>query len=258
VINIIIPVYNHAEALDRCLSSLCGQTLRPDRVVVVDDGSENNDAELVAKKWQEKLPLNFVRQENKGAPAARNRGYKVILSEVEGYSVNTGGDPSTSLRYTQDDFVIFCDADIVMTPDCLQKMKKTLDKNPDASYAYSSFKFGLKTFECGEFSAEKLKKMPFITSTSLIRVKDFPGWDESLKKFQDWDLWLTMLEQGKVGVWIPEVLMSAKPRKGGMSVWLPSFIHKISWPIFGWMPKEVRKYRDARRVISEKHGLSPS
>jgi len=100
--------------------------------------------------------------------------------------------------------------------------------------------------------------MPYITTTSLIRAKDFPGFDESLKKFQDWDLWLTMLEQGKIGVWIPEVLFSAKPRKAGISTWLPSFIHKIPWPIFGWMPREVENYQKAKRVIEEKHNLEKS
>ena len=97
--------------------------------------------------------------------------------------------------------------------------------------------------------------MPYIMTTSLIRAKDFPGFDESLKKFQDWDLWLTMLEQNKTGVWVPEILFSVAPRKSGMSSWLPSFVHKIPWPIFGWMPREVRRYREAEQIIREKYSL---
>ena len=34
---------------------------------------------------------------------------------------------------------------------------------------------------------------------------------KSIKKFQDWDLWLTMLKQNKVGLWIPEFYLKLKP-----------------------------------------------
>ena len=109
-----------------------------------------------------------------------------------------------------------------------EKMHRALAEHQEASYAYSSFKFGFKTFTCGAFSAERLRQMPYITTTSLIRAKDFPGFDGSLKKFQDWDVWLTMLAQNKTGIWMPEVLFSVVPRKSGMSSWLPSFVHKMS------------------------------
>ncbi|MBI4098574.1 MAG: glycosyltransferase family 2 protein [Candidatus Magasanikbacteria bacterium] len=239
-LNVIIPVYNHAEALGECLSSLYGQTLRPDRIVIVNDGSTDNP-EVVARAWQDKLPIAFVYQENHGASAARNRGFQECHAELVSASPN--------------DYIIFCDADITMRPDCLEKMHRALEEHPNASYVYSSFKFGFKTFTCGAFDADRLRKMPYITTTSLIRAKDFSGFDESLKKFQDWDLWLTMLAQNKIGVWVPEVLFSVTPRKSGMSSWLPSFVYTIPWPIFGLMPREVRRYREAKRIIQEKHNL---
>ena len=242
---IVIPVYNHAEALGECLSSLCAQTVRPDRVVIVDDGSVDNP-EPIARAWENKLPIIFVRQENRGAAAARNRGFAVIARSVP---------DATKQSRDGEDFIIFLDADITMRPDCLEKMQRALDENTEASYAYCSFKFGFKTFACGPFDPERLLQMPYIMTSSLIRVKNFPGFDESLKKFQDWDLWLTMLEHGKTGVWIPEILLYAEPRKSGMSSWLPSFVHKIPWPLFGWMPREVRRYREAKRIIKEKHSL---
>ncbi len=253
---VVIPVYNHAEALGECLSSLNGQTLRPDRIVIVDDGSTDNP-EVVVRAWENKLPITFVRQENRGAAAARNRGFSVILEEpAAGDDRIQSGSYRPDKSGLQDDHIIFCDADVTMHPDYLEKMHRALAEHPEVSYAYSSFKFGFKTFTCGSFSAERLREMPYITTTSLIRAKDFSGFDESLKKFQDWDLWLMMLAQKKTGVWVPEVLFSITPRKSGMSVWLPSFVHKIPWPIFGWTPREVRRYREAERVILEKHGLS--
>ncbi len=252
MLDVIIPVYNHAEALGRCLFSLYGQTARPNRIVIVDDGSADAP-ESVADAWKDRLPITFVHQENRGAAAARNRGFSYCHPERRtAKPAEVEGSNATDTV----DYVIFCDADVKMHPDCLEKMKRALEEHPEASYAYSSFKFGFKTFICGPFDAEHLRKMPYITTTSLMRAKDFPGFDESLKKFQDWDLWLTMLEQNKTGVWVPEVLFTIKPRKSGMSLWLPSFVHKIPWPIFGWMPREVQRYREAKRIIMEKHNLS--
>lgn len=236
MVQIVIPMYNHAEALNECLSSLYKQTLSIDKIIVVNDGS-TDDPEAVVKRWVDKLPIVYISQQNAGACAARNRGFQECRSEVG-------------------DFVMFCDADVVMKVECLQKMKKALDDYPEASFSYSSFMFGLKKFACGAFTAERLRKMPFITTTSLIRAHHFPGFDEALTKFQDWDLWLTMLSRGHPGVWVDEVLFSATPRASGMSTWLPSFFYKMPWPIFGYIPDQIKKYRVGKQVIANKHGLS--
>ncbi|MCR4256509.1 MAG: O-antigen ligase family protein, partial [Candidatus Uhrbacteria bacterium] len=45
---------------------------------------------------------------------------------------------------------------------------------------------------------------------------------------------------------------------GTMSNWLPSFAYRIPWPVFGWTPNTIKKYRAAEHVIREKHGLRPA
>ncbi|MFH1662065.1 MAG: glycosyltransferase family A protein, partial [Candidatus Falkowbacteria bacterium] len=186
MISIIIPIYNQADKLPKCLDSILAQTYKDFEIIVVDDGSTDN-LEPIIKKYK------YIFQENQGASSARNRGVK----EAKG------------------DFLLFCDADIVMKPDMLNEMMNALKNNPSASYAYSSFLWGRKLFKLEKFSAEKLKKIPYIHTTSLIRREHFPknGWDESIKKLQDWDLWLTMLENGRTGVFINKVLF--KVQTGG-------------------------------------------
>jgi len=230
-ISVIIPAYQHAKELPKCLESLFAQTLKPFEIIVVNDGSTDNTAEVLARY---KDRIKIINQENNGANAARNRGF----------------DESSG------DFVIFCDADIIFEQDALEKMHKTLADNPDASYAYSSFKFGFKIFKLWPFDGDKLKQMPYIHTSSLIRREHFPRFDEKIKRLQDWDLWLTILEQGHPGVWIPEVLFYVEPRKAGMSEWIPSFLYKIPWPILGFTPKAIQKYKTAETVIREKHNLA--
>lgn len=169
----------------------------------------------------------------------------IVVEDMFGVGANTARN--YGFQESRGEFLLFCDADIVMKPDMLEKMFKTLKYNPQASYVYSSFKFGWKKFKLWPFNAEKLKKMPYIHTTSLIRRAHFPIFDEQVQRLQDWDLWLTMLENGYIGIWIPEILFSIKPRHGGMSKWLPSFMYKIPFL------KSVKKYKNAEDIIKKKH-----
>ncbi len=222
-ISVIIPVYNHAKALQACLRSLKRQTFRDFEIIIVDDGSK------------EAVPGATIRfDKNRGAPAARNAGFAESRGE----------------------FVIFLDADAVLKPEALQKMKDALDTNPDADFVYSGFRFGFKTFRSQAFDAQALRQANYIHTSALIRREAFPGFDEALKKFQDWDLFLTMSEQGRAGCWIDEELFALKAR-GTMSNWMPKIVFKVPWPVFGYMPKTIKKYREAEKIIRHKHKLLP-
>ncbi|MBI4281315.1 glycosyltransferase family 2 protein [Candidatus Uhrbacteria bacterium] len=242
MISIIIPTYNHKKALAKCLASIAAQTFRDYEVIIIDDGSTDGTGEwLRTMKNHESRIANYAietirdslfvirNSTNGGAPAARNAG----------------------LQKAKGEYVIFCDADVVMRPDMLRKMHDALQKNFEVSYAYSSFTFGWKTFTLWPFDAEKLRRMPYIHSTSLIRRLHFPktGWDETLKRLQDWDLFLTMLEEGHTGVWISDILFTVAVRRGGISNWLPSFFYKISF-----LPS-VKKYKAAEKIICTKHHM---
>ncbi len=232
-ISVVIPCYNHAKELQSTLKSLTEQTIGIKQVIVVDDGSNDNPLQ-VAESFKKSLSITTIRLErNSGAPTARNRGAQLAKSE----------------------FIIFLDADAVLKQQALELMLSTLAQHPEASYAYGDFLWGNRLFRGKSFNAENLRRQNYIHTSALIRKVDFPGFDESLRKFQDWDLWLIMLNSGKIGVWIPEVLFSVTERKNGMSQWLPSFIYKLPWPIMGYTPKTITKYRIAENIIKEKHNL---
>lgn len=222
-VSIIIPIYNQAGSINKCLKSIFAQTYKDFEVIVVNDGS--NDYLIdVLKPWQDKI--KFYDQRNKGAPKARNFGYSKSRGE----------------------YLLFCDADIILKPTMLEKMLKTLENNPSYCYAYSSFKFGWKTFKLWPFDFQKLKQMPYIHTTSLIKRECFSGFDENINKFQDWDLWLTLAKQQKYGIWINEVLFKIKAG-GTMSKWLPKWLYKIK------KLKQVKKYNQAKEIIKQKHGI---
>jgi glycosyl transferase family 2 len=70
-ITAIIPTYNRAGLLSRAIESILKQTVQPDQVIVVDDGSTDETSEVCG--WYAGR-VEYVRQENQGASAARNVG----------------------------------------------------------------------------------------------------------------------------------------------------------------------------------------
>lgn len=231
-ISVIIPSYQHAATVGACLDSVLGQTRKPDEIIVVNDGStDGTEAALAA--YRDRITL--ISQENQGGNAARNRGFDASRGEL----------------------VIFCDADVVMRPDMLATLEAALAAHPEASYAYCGFRFGWKKFSSFAFDANLLRRMNFVHTTSLIRRGHFPKFDPSIRRFQDWDVWLTMLAAGHVGTFVDEELFQVIDRsdRPGISQWRPSFLYRIPWRALGWRPTSVRKYDDARAVIARKHHL---
>lgn len=232
-ISVIIPTYNHASSLERCIDSVLAQTLQAERIIIVNDGSTDSTREVLAK-FESSPQFTIIHQQNMGANPARNRG----------------------LKETESEFVILVDADVIMRPNMLELMHTQL-QNSDASFCYSTFRFGGKLFKGMPYNAEKLKKLNYIHTTSLVRRAHHPGFDIAVKRLQDWDVWLTMAEAGHGGVLVNEVLFDVltegKSRIG--SQWLPSFLYKIPWPILGYAPAPIRRYNEAKLAILKKHNI---
>jgi len=75
-ISVIIPTYNYAHVLPRALDSVLNQDSIDREVIVVDDGSNDNTAEILAVYGKRYPELQVIRQANAGAAAARNRGIR--------------------------------------------------------------------------------------------------------------------------------------------------------------------------------------
>lgn len=223
-VSVIIPVYNHAGEIRPTLAALRAQTFKDFEIIAVNDGS-TDDTSSVLREFSDLRAIDIA---HSGAGAARNTG----AAEAKG------------------EYLIFLDADARLRPDALEKFLAALESEPGAAFAYSSFYFGWKKFNNLEWSEERLKKNNFIHTTSLIRKDKFPKFDETLKRFQDWDLWLRIVKGGGRGVWIPETLFKIAPRaSGGISRWLPKFAYKLPWL------KAVKEYRQAAQIIRRKHNI---
>jgi glycosyltransferase involved in cell wall biosynthesis len=133
-----------------------------------------------------------IKDKGKGANWARNEGFLQVKTE----------------------YVLFSDNDIKWREGAISSLLEALEEHPEASYSYGSYLMGGKLYCNQSFDPDVLKSHNYISTMSLIRASDFPGFDETVKRFQDWDLWLTMLERGKIGVHCGEIIFDTEIREG--------------------------------------------
>ena len=72
----VIPTHNRAGHLAEAVRSVHGQTFPAYEIIVVDDGSTDDTAEMVEVLVRDGVHVRYLRQANQGAAAARNRGIR--------------------------------------------------------------------------------------------------------------------------------------------------------------------------------------
>lgn len=80
-ISVIIPVYNTAKYLDKCLDSVVGQTLKEIEIICVDDGSDDDSLKIIDRFAQSDKRIVVVQQDHKGVSSARNRAIDLAKGE---------------------------------------------------------------------------------------------------------------------------------------------------------------------------------
>ncbi len=118
-VSVIIPTFNRARFLGEALDSVLGQTYSDLEVIVVDDGSSDGTAELMATRTRDDARVRYVRQANRGASAARNAGL----------------DAATG------DFIAFLDSDDAWQPWHLELTLACLEQAPEAGLIWTDIEF---------------------------------------------------------------------------------------------------------------------
>lgn len=163
--------------------------------------------------------VNIIRDNFQGANYARNRGFDMVRTP----------------------FVLFSDDDIDWEPDAFENLYHALYTNPQASYSYGWYEMNGKRYCDQPFNADLLRQKNYISTMSLIRKEDFLYFDPEIKRLQDWELWLTLLDNGKTGVYCEEKIFSTCVREG------------ITFGKNG--DTNPNAWREAERIVKRNHGL---
>lgn len=81
-ISVVIPVYNVADYLSRCLESLRCQSLLDIEIICVNDGSTDNSAEIIEKQMKADGRILLINKKNAGVAAARNTGIDAATGDM--------------------------------------------------------------------------------------------------------------------------------------------------------------------------------
>ena len=85
LISIIIPVYNVAVYLPRCLDSILAQTYKNLEIILVDDGSKDNSGKVCDEYALKDSRIKVIHQKNQGVSVARNAGLRIAKGDYIGF-----------------------------------------------------------------------------------------------------------------------------------------------------------------------------
>jgi len=179
----VVTSFNQGPMILEAVQSLCSQTTPPARIILVDDGSTDQESIRILDGLRTNpnlpVPVTVLKQPNSGVSAARNTG----------------------IRGAQAPMVLVLDGDDRLEPSYIEQVSRLLRSRPSMIAASSwMHTFGvLDAIVCpcgGSLTAFLARNC--CPATHILRRevwKQCGGYDESMRSgFEDWDFFLSMLE----------------------------------------------------------------
>ena len=201
-ISVIIPAYNSAEFLPYAIESALEQDI-PTEVIVVDDGSTDNTAEIVGR-YVQRNGVRYIWQKNRGPATARNTGVRAATGE----------------------YIAVVDSDDALAPNSLRKLVSALDQGRAGWSMVDIVKFWGDHREIRRcdmphgdlrlaiLEDDFIRRMMFARKATIERVG---MWDEDIFGREDWDINIRLLASGEPYVYVQEPLYLYRKRPGSIT-----------------------------------------
>ncbi len=183
--SIVIPYYNKAKYIQRCIDSVWNQSFNEYEIILVNDGATDNGLHFLTK--QNSKNITIVNQENKGVSEARNAGIAIAKNQ----------------------YIAFLDADDCWHPNYLEKVKELIDKESDVKIIGSKYARNidfikeecddLDYFKFDDYFKAALKNTYFTSSSTIVAMSFFThnyGFNSNLKSGEDIDVWFRAVYSG--------------------------------------------------------------
>lgn len=205
-VSVIIPTYNRANMIGEAIQSVLDQTYTDWELIVIDDGSEDNTHQVVNSILEPRI--RYLYQENKRLPGARNTGIRVARGR----------------------YIAFLDSDDLFLPHKLERQVKQLDSRSELGLIAGGYLevdeqlrilremrpwLAQPTLELQDW----LLNCPFCPTVPLVRrdwLERVGLFDESMRRIEDWDLWLRLSHAGCQMDWIEEPVCCYRIHGGNM------------------------------------------
>jgi alpha-1,3-rhamnosyltransferase len=188
-ISVLVPSYNHAPFVERTLRSIFAQTLQPKKLIVIDDGSKDESAEIIGKVLREcPFENEFIARENQGLCATLNEGF----AQAEG------------------EFFAYLGSDDIWLPEFLEKQTALLNERTSAVLAFGhAFLIdendriidrtdNWTRFADGDLLPTLLQGIIFSSPSVVYRraALEKYGWNENAR-LEDYELYLKLAADGE-------------------------------------------------------------
>ncbi len=235
MISVVIPLYNKAATIRRALASVLSQTIIPDELIIIDDGS-TDDSLKVAKTTLEissGISVKLIEQENSGVSFTRNRG---VLS-------------------ARNDFVAFLDADDEWHTTFIEHAMHEISAHNDISLytckhqvydeAIGCFtpyqNFGNSKSGLIDNYLQRVKNCPLVNSSKVVVNKHFfvklGGFPEQAKVSEDLFLWIKMAECAPIA-YRDELLVTIHQSPDNSR---SSRVGEVPYPIIYYAQKQLKQ-----------------
>ncbi|OUS18685.1 hypothetical protein A9Q93_03450 [Nonlabens dokdonensis] len=189
---VIIPCYNDGRYISQAINSILNQTVLPEKIIVVDDGSAQ-ETKYVLQQLDHPL-IEIIYQENQGVASARNNGIKKATTT----------------------YILTLDADDAFEPTFIEKALIAINSKPDIVAVccyYQKYRNGQPVDDVikplGGSCINFLVKNNGHASALFKKVRwsEINGYDTNFKNgYEDWEFWISMLRNEFKMYVIPEVL----------------------------------------------------
>lgn len=213
LVSVVIPAYNVAPFIGETLDSVLAQTFTNFEVIIVNDGSpDTEEFELALQSYRDRVC--YLKQENRGASAARNTG----------------------LRAARGELIAFLDADDLWAPTYLEQQLKFIREygcdlacadamifgvSADAGRSYMDSLMGTAPPEGRVTFLELVNADRSLITSGVVARRDLilevGLFDEALRNAQDFDLWLRLARHGARLAYHRQVLLSYRSRLNSLS-----------------------------------------
>ncbi|HUU43234.1 MAG TPA: glycosyltransferase, partial [Planctomycetota bacterium] len=209
LVSVVMPAYNTGRFIAQAIRSVLRQTWTHWELIVIDDGSTDDTAAVVATFSDPRI--RCISRENTGLSAARNEG----------------------IRRARGEYIAFLDSDDLWFPEKLAAQAKILEEDPEAGLTYSNYWFvdedGVRTgaprFSFARLAdgwcLEKLlvRNAVLGPTTVVLRrsVLDRVGlFHTDLRASEDWDMWRRVAVHCKFR-YLPRALGAYRIRRGSLT-----------------------------------------
>ncbi|HKR60875.1 MAG TPA: glycosyltransferase family A protein, partial [Pyrinomonadaceae bacterium] len=187
-VSVIIPAYKASKSIGETFHSVFEQTFTDYEVIIVNDGSpDTEELERVLEVYRSKI--NYLKQENRGAAAARNAGLRIAEGELVAFRAS---DDRWLPRYLEEQIeflqernsdVAYCDALMLGDPKSAGRTYMELAPSRSAVTAESLLAVDVGIITSGVVVKKKL-------------IHDVGLFDEGIRRGHDFDLWLRLAQNG--------------------------------------------------------------